>query len=98
MSNTEEFAEMLKMFRVISNDHFKEIELAICKGKRLHMKEIIKHLKVCVRTARKDQERGVPTESILETTLGALESMVLTYAEELKESVDLVSKSAEQRA
>lgn len=97
METHEEFKSVLNMGRAIAKEHFAEIEMSICKGKRLFMKQIVSHLEVCLRTARKDLERGVSTESVLETTLGALESMKDVYTEELNEGVKLISKEALER-
>ena len=97
METHEEFGSVLNMGRAIAKEHFAEIEMSICKGRRLFMKQIVSHLKVCLRTARKDIERGVSTESVLETTLGALQSMKEVYEEELNEGVKLISKEALER-
>lgn len=89
-----EFTEMIKLFRTIEKEHFKENEKWICKGKRMFMQEVVNHLKVCLKSLEKDEKRGVSVESRLETTLGAMQSMVDVYSEELKVNPRLISEDA----
>lgn len=87
----EMMAEMAKMFLSIEKEHFKENELWICKGRRLQMTNIVNHMKICRKSIDKDVERGVPTESVLDTTIGAMDSLVEVCEEELRTNPNLIS-------
>ena len=87
----EMMAEMAKMFLTIEKEHFKENELWICKGRRLQMTNIVNHMKICRKSIDKDVERGVPTESVLGTTIGAMDSLVEVCEEELRTNPNLIA-------
>ena len=81
----------------IAADHFAEIELAICKGKRLAIENVLDWLTVCVRTAKRDLERTNDPKSVLDTTIAAMEEMKQVYREKLASDVKLVSKSVAEK-
>lgn len=94
----EMMAEMAKMFLNIEKEHFKENELWICKGRRLQMTNIVNHMKICRKSIDKDVERGVPTESVLNTTIGAMDSLVEVCEDELRTNPNLIAGEIEERA
>jgi hypothetical protein len=81
----------------IAADHFAEIEMAICKGKRLAIENVLDWLTVCLRTARLDLERTGDAKSVLETTLASMENMKDVYREKLDSNIKLVSKSVAEK-
>ena len=87
----EMMAEMAKMFLTIEKEHFKENELWICKGRRLQMTNIVNHMKICLESIDKDINRNVPTDSVLNTTIGAMKSLVDVCEEELRNNPNLIS-------
>lgn len=93
----EMMAEMAKMFLSIEKEHFKENELWICKGRRLQMTNIVNHMKICRKSIDKDVERGVPTESVLNTTIGAMDSLVEVCEEELRTNPNLIAGEIEEK-
>ncbi len=88
----EEYEAAFNKGRAVAAEHFAEIEMAICKGKRLALEQVLDWLKVCLRTARGDIGRGVPVQDVLDTTLNSMESMKDVYAEKLAENVRLISR------
>lgn len=93
----EMMAEMAKMFLKLEKEHFKENELLICKGRRLQMTNIVNHMKICLKSIDKDIERGVPTESVLNTTIGAMNSLVEVCEDELKTNPNLIAGEIEEK-
>lgn len=87
----EMMAEMAKMFLKLEKEHFKENELLICKGRRLQMTNFVNHMKICRKSIDKDVERRVPTESVLETTIGAMDSLIEVCEEELRTNPNLIA-------
>ena len=92
MQNHEEVVEILKIGMSIAKEQFKENELFICKGRRLQMKDIINHLKVCVDSIKDDLERGVDARSVLDTTVNAMKNMIKALDDELAQAPNLISK------
>ena len=90
--------EMGKMFMAIEKEHFKENELWICKGRRLQMTNIVNHMKICRKSIDKDIERNVPVESILKTTIGAMDSLVDVCEEELKTNPNLIASEIDEKS
>ena len=93
----EMMAEMAKMFLTIEKEHFKENELWICKGRRLQMTNIVNHMKICLKSIDKDIERNVPTESVLNTTIGAMKSLVDVCEDELRTNPNLIAGEIEEK-
>lgn len=91
----KEYEAALEKGMTIAADHFAEIELAICKGKRLAIENVLDWLTVCVNTARIDLEKTGDAAGVLDTTINAMESMRQVYEKKLSSSVKLVSKSVE---
>lgn len=89
----QECTAMLDKGMTIAREHFAEIELAICKGKRMALENVLDWLTVCVDTARKDLERSNDADGVLETTLCSMENMRNVYTQKLSSDVRLVSKS-----
>lgn len=89
----KEYQEVLKMGMAIAADQFSEIELAICKGKRLAIENVVDWLNVCVLSARKDLEKTGDAAGVLETTLNAMQFMKDEYSKKLASDVKLISKS-----
>lgn len=89
----KEYQEVLEKGMTIAADHFAEIELAICKGKRLAIENVLDWLTVCVRTAKRDLERTNDPKSVLDTTIAAMEEMKQVYRDKLASDIRLVSKS-----
>lgn len=87
----EMMSDMAKMFLAIEKEHFKENELWICKGRRLQMTNFVNHMKICRKSIDKDVERGVPTKSVLDTTIGAMDSLVEVCEEELHNNPNLIA-------
>lgn len=87
----EMMSDMAKMFLAIEKEHFKENELWICKGRRLQMTNIVNHMKICRKSIDKDIERKVSTESVLNTTIGAMDSLVEVCEEELRTNPNLIA-------
>lgn len=88
-----DYSATLDKGMAIAREHFAEIELAMCKGKRMALENVLDWLTVCVETARKDLERTKDAAGILETTLSSMENMRNVYAQKLSSDVKLVSKS-----
>lgn len=93
----KEYQEVLKMGMAIAADQFSEIELAICKGKRLALENVLDWLTVCVNTARRDLEKSKDHAGVLETTLASMDAMRNVYKEKLASDVKLISKSVSER-
>lgn len=93
----KEYQEVLEKGMTIAADHFAEIEMAICKGKRLAIENVLDWLTVCLRTARLDLERTGDAKSVLETTLASMENMKDVYREKLDSNIKLVSKSVVEK-
>jgi len=93
----KEYQEVLEKGMTIAADHFAEIEMAICKGKRLAIENVLDWLTVCLRTARLDLERTGDAKSVLETTLASMENMKDVYREKLDSNIKLVSKSVAEK-
>lgn len=89
----KEYQEVLKMGMAIAADQFSEIELAICKGKRLALENVLDWLTVCVNTARRDLEKSNDPAGVLETTLASMDAMRSVYEKKLASDVKLISKS-----
>ena len=89
----KEYQEVLKMGMAIAADQFSEIELAICKGKRLALENVLDWLTVCVNTARSDLEKSNDPAGVLETTLSSMDAMRSVYEKKLASDVKLISKS-----
>ena len=92
MQNHEEIIEILKIGMMMEKERFKEVELYICKGRQLQMKDFVNHLKVCVDSIDYDVARGVPKEDVLETTKNAMVNMIKAFTEELTNAPNLISK------
>lgn len=93
----KEYEAALEKGMEIAADHFAEIEMAICKGKRLAIENVLDWLTVCVRTAKRDLERTKDANGVLETTIAAMEEMKQVYRDKLASDVRLVSKSVVQK-
>ena len=93
----KEYQEVLKMGMGIAADHFAETELAICKGKRLALENVLDWLTVCVETARKDLEKSNDPAGVLSTTLNARDAMRAVYEKKLSSDVRLISKSVAEK-
>ena len=89
----KEYEAALEKGMTIAADHFAEIEMAICKGKRLAIENVLDWLTVCVRTAKRDLERTNDAAGVLSTTIAAMEEMKQVYREKLASGIRLVSKS-----
>lgn len=90
--------EMGKMFMAIEKEHFKENELWICKGRRLQMTNIVNHMKICLKSIEKDMGRKVSTESVLNTTIGAMNSLVEVCEEELRNNPNLIASEIDEKS
>lgn len=93
----KEYQEVLKMGMGIAADHFAETELAICKGKRLALENVLDWLTVCVETARKDLEKSNDPVGVLSTTLNSMDAMRAVYEKKLSSDVRLISKSVAEK-
>lgn len=93
----KEYQEVLKMGMGIAADHFAETELAICKGKRLALENVLDWLTVCVETARKDLESSNDHAGVLSTTLNSMDAMRAVYEKKLSSDVRLISKSVAEK-
>lgn len=93
----KEYQEVLKMGMAIAADQFSEIELAICKGKRLALENVLDWLTVCVETARRDLEKSNDPAGVLETTLSSMDAMRSVYEKKLASDVKLISKSVAEK-
>ena len=89
----KEYQGVLQMGMAIAADQFSEIEMAICKGKRLALENVLDWLTVCVNTARRDLEKSNDPAGVLETTLGSMDAMRSVYEKKLASDVKLISKS-----
>ena len=96
MDHTE-YEKALEKGMTIAADHFAEIELAICKGKRLALENVLDWLTVCVNTARMDLQKSNDPAGVLETTLNSMDNMRDVYKEKLSSDIKLVSKSVTDR-
>lgn len=88
----EEIVEILKIGMMIEKERFKEVELLICKGRQLQIKDFVTHMKVCVDSIDYDLERGVDPKDVLETTKNAMQNMIKAFTEELDRTPQLISK------
>lgn len=93
----KEYEAALEKGMAIATEHFAETELAICKGKRMALENVLDWLTVCVTTARKDLERTKDAEGVLETTLNSMDVMRSVYEKKLSSDVKLVSKSVAEK-
>lgn len=92
-----DYSATLDKGMAIAREHFAEIELAICKGKRMALENVLDWLTVCVDTARKDLSKSNDAAGVLETTLNSMEAMKNVYKEKLSSDIRLVSKSVAER-
>lgn len=92
-----DYSATLDKGMAIAREHFAEIELAICKGKRMALENVLDGLTVCVDTARKDLVKSNDAAGVLETTLNSMEAMKNVYKEKLSSDIKLVSKSVAER-
>lgn len=92
-----DYSATLDKGMAIAREHFAEIELAICKGKRMALENVLDWLTVCVDTARKDLVKSNDAAGVLETTLNSMEAMKNVYKEKLSSDIKLVSKSVAER-
>ena len=90
-------ADMARTFMAIEKEHFKENELWICKGRRLQMTNIVNHMKICLKSIEKDRARSVSAESILDTTIGAMNSLVDVCEEELRTNPNLIAGEIDEK-
>ena len=93
----EEIVEILKIGMMIEKERFKEVELLICKGRQLQMKDFVNHLKVCVDSIDYDLKRKVQPKDVLETTKNAMQNMIKAFTEELDRTPQLISKKIDER-
>lgn len=93
----KEYEQALEKGMTLAADHFAEIEMAICKGKRLALETVLDWLTVCVGTARKDLQKSNDPAGVLDTTLNAMDAMRVVYTEKLSSDIKLVSKSVTDR-
>lgn len=91
MLENKDIAEIVKIFLAMEKEHFKENELWICKGRRLQMTNIVNHMKICLMSIEKDRERGLDDKTVLETTVGAIKSLIDVCEEELRTNPNLLS-------
>lgn len=97
MQNHEEIIEILKIGMMMEKERFKEVELYICKGRQLQMKDFVNHLKVCVDSIEYDLNRNVSPADVLETTKNAMENMIKAFTEELDNAPRLISKKIAEK-
>lgn len=90
-------SEMAQTFMSIEKEHFKENELWICKGRRLQMTNIVNHMKICIKSIEKDRKRKVSAESILNTTIGAMNSLVEVCEAELRTNPNLIAGEIDEK-
>lgn len=93
----KEYEAAFEKGMAVTTEHFAEIELAICKGKRMALENVLDWLTVCVTTARKDLERTKDADGVLETTLASMDAMRSVYEKKLSSDVKLVSKSVAEK-
>ena len=93
----EEIVEILKIGMMMEKERFKEVELLICKGRQLQMKDFVNHLKVCVDSIDYDLKRKVPPKDVLETTKNAMQNMIKAFTEELDRTPQLISKKIAEK-
>lgn len=93
----KDYEAALEKGMTIAADHFAETELAICKGKRMALENVLDWLTVCVDTARKDLEKSRDPAGVLETTLNAMDAMRSVYDKKLSSDVKLISKSVAEK-
>lgn len=93
----KDYEAALEKGMTIAADHFAETELAICKGKRMALENVLDWLTVCVDTARKDLEKSHDPAGVLETTLNAMDAMRSVYDKKLSSDVKLISKSVAEK-
>lgn len=94
----KEYEAAFEKGMMVAADHFAETELAICKGKRMALENVLDWLTVCVNTARKDLEKSHDPAGVLETTLNAMDAMRAVYDKKLSSDVRLISKSVAEKA
>lgn len=94
----EMMSDMAKMFLAIEKEHFRENVLWVRKGRRQQMEYFSNHMKICLRSIEKDMERNVETESILNTTIGSMKSLVEVCEEELEKNQNLISGEIEKKS
>lgn len=97
MQNHEEIIEILKIGMMMEKERFKEVELYICKGRQLQMKDFVNHLKVCVDSIEYDLKRNVSPADVLETTKNAMNNMIKAFTEELDNAPRLISKKIAEK-
>lgn len=88
----EKIVEILKIGMMMEKERFKEIELFICKGRQLQIKDFVNHLKVCIDSIEYDLNRNVDPKDVLETTKNAMQNMIKAFTEELTNAPNLISK------
>lgn len=88
-----DYTATLEKGMAIARAHFAEIELAVCKGKRMALENVLDWLTVCVDTARKDLAKSNDAAGVLETVMTSMDSMKEVYTKKLSSDVKLVSKS-----
>ena len=93
----EEIVEILKIGMMMEKERFKEVELLICKGRQLQMKDFVNHLKVCVDSIDYDLKRKVSPKDVLETTKNAMQNMIKAFTEELDRTPQLISKKIAEK-
>ena len=93
----KEYEAALEKGMTIAADHFAETELAICKGKRLALENVLDWLTVCVKTARQDLASSNDHAGVLTTTLNAMDAMRAVYEKKLSSDVKLISKSVAEK-
>ncbi len=93
----KEFEAAFDKGMMVATEHFAETELAICKGKRMALENVLDWLTVCVATARKDLESSKDPAGVLETTLNAMDAMRVVYEKKLASAVKLISKTVAEK-
>lgn len=92
----EKIVEILKIGMMMEKERFKEVELFICKGRQLQIKDFVNHLKVCVDSIEYDVGRNVDPKDVLETTKNAMNNMIKAFTEELTNEPNLISKKIDK--
>lgn len=79
-------SEMANTFLTIEREHFRENVLWVRKGRRQQMEYFVNHMKICLKSIDKDLARNVEKESVLNTTIGAMKSLVEVCEDELSKN------------
>lgn len=93
----EIMSEMADTFLTIEREHFRENVLWVKKGRRQQMEYFSNHMKICLRSIDKDLARDVDKESVLNTTIGAMRSLVEVCDEELAKNQSLIASEIEKK-